>query len=177
MPFLYRGFEILTDALLVLRHSIHKISSRNPESGSKYDYKMYALVHRTQSTACIDPITKLGFEVIVVDPQFQIEDLQDEFVRMKMPLTDAFGHHEYIKLRRHVDLDFSFHKPMDHLFDAILYDKDSPVGRAARDKLERHRPEEKYLSDRIDAFITRDWAQMAPKEGWKSAFQAGFLVN
>jgi hypothetical protein len=98
MPFLYRGFEILTDALLVLRHSIHKISSRNPESGSKYDYKMYALVHRTQSTACIDPITKLGFEVIVVDPQFQIEDLQDEFVRMKMPLTDAFGHHEYIKL-------------------------------------------------------------------------------
>ena len=30
----------LIDAALVLRHSVHKISRRNPASGSKYDYKM-----------------------------------------------------------------------------------------------------------------------------------------
>lgn len=33
----------LTDASLVLRHSIHKISVRNPASGSHYDYKMYGI--------------------------------------------------------------------------------------------------------------------------------------
>eukprot|EP00531_Pseudo-nitzschia_arenysensis_P011270 CAMPEP_0116134264 /NCGR_PEP_ID=MMETSP0329-20121206/10552_1 /TAXON_ID=697910 /ORGANISM="Pseudo-nitzschia arenysensis, Strain B593" /LENGTH=214 /DNA_ID=CAMNT_0003628961 /DNA_START=263 /DNA_END=903 /DNA_ORIENTATION=- len=34
----------LIDGSLVLRHSIHNISVRNPDSGSKYDYKMYAIV-------------------------------------------------------------------------------------------------------------------------------------
>jgi hypothetical protein len=38
--------EGLIDAALVMRHSIHMTSVRNPKSGSKYDYKMYAIVHR-----------------------------------------------------------------------------------------------------------------------------------
>jgi hypothetical protein len=147
---------------------------------------MYVLIHGTDALACIDPIQKLGFDVIVVDPPFEIKDLQDDFVRMKMPMTPVYGHHEFMKLHAynlteevfvHVDLDFSFHKPMDHLFDAILYDKESAVGRAARDKLELQRPEEEqYLPDRIEAFITRDWGQVVPTKGWKSGFQAGFLV-
>ena len=175
----------LTDASLVLRHSIHKISSRNPNSGSKYDYKMYAFVHKRRAIKCIDAINSLGFEVVFVAPPFEINDLQDEFVRWKMPLTVNYGHHEFIKLHAynlteeifvHTDLDFSFRKPMDHLFDAILYDKDSSVGQAARDKLELQYPEETNLPDRIDAFITRDWSQTSPGRGWKSGFQAGFIV-
>jgi hypothetical protein len=35
----------LIDAALVLRHSVHMQSIRNPASGSKYDYQMYAIVH------------------------------------------------------------------------------------------------------------------------------------
>ena len=176
----------LVDASLVLRHSIHKISSRNPESGSKYDYKMYALVHRTRAIKCVDKIKELGFEVILVDPPVDPEQIQDNAVRKRMPNTPCCAHHEFIKLHAynlpeelfvHVDLDFSFHKPMDHLFDALLYDKDSPEGKAARDKLELQFPEEHVLPDRIDAFITRDWAQVAPFKGWKSGFQAGFLVG
>eukprot|EP00970_Alexandrium_tamarense_P002832 scaffold397_cov317-Alexandrium_tamarense.AAC.1 len=35
----------LLDAATILRHSIHKQSIRTPSSGSKYDYKLYAIVH------------------------------------------------------------------------------------------------------------------------------------
>lgn len=35
----------LIDAALVLQHSVHMQSIRNPASGSKYDYQMYAFVH------------------------------------------------------------------------------------------------------------------------------------
>ena len=41
----------LVDASLVLRHSIHQNSIRNPLSGSKYDYEMYAIVHE-QAKVC-----------------------------------------------------------------------------------------------------------------------------
>ena len=63
---------------------------------------------------------------------------------------------------------------MDELFDAIRYDKNSPEGQAAREKLLLERPTEK-LPDRIDAFITRDWPQVAPNK-WPAGYQAGFLV-
>jgi hypothetical protein len=38
--------DLMDDAALILRHSIHQISVRNPQSDSRYDYKMYAIVHR-----------------------------------------------------------------------------------------------------------------------------------
>ena len=176
----------LIDASLVLRHSIHKISSRNPESGSKYDYKMYAIVHRTQAIECLDTIQDLGYEVIIVDPPFEVEDIQCEEVRVNMHFAWCCGHHEFIKLYAfnlteeifvHVDLDFSFHKPMDHLFDAILYEKDSPEGQEARGKLELQFPEEQVLPDQIQSFITRDWGQVSPNRGWQSGYQAGFMVG
>ena len=175
----------LVDASLIIRHSIHKISSRNPESGSKYDYKMYALVHKEFAINCVDKIKDLGFEVILVDPPVDPADIQDETVRHKMKYAWCCKHDEFIKLHAynlpeeifvHVDLDFSFHKPMDHLFDAMLYDKNTPEGKAARGKLELQFPEEHVLPDRIDAFFTRDWGQTAPFKGWKSGYQAGFLV-
>eukprot|EP00978_Attheya_sp_CCMP212_P041473 scaffold238181_cov35-Attheya_sp.AAC.1 len=63
---------------------------------------------------------------------------------------------------------------MDHLFDAILFDKDSIEGQSARKALELERPNEK-LPDKIGAFITRDWPQVAPGK-CPPAYQAGFLV-
>ena len=49
----------LTDAALVLRHSIHKMHET-----SKYDYKMYAIVH-PQAERCRQPLNDAGFEVLV----------------------------------------------------------------------------------------------------------------
>ena len=183
------GTSSLIDAGLVLRHSIHKISSRNPSSGSKYDYKMYALVHGTDAITCKDMIESLGFEVIVVDPPFQVKDIQDDYVRAEIHRAWCCGHEEFIKLHAynlteelfvHVDLDFVFQKPMDHLFDAMLYDKESMEGITARKKIEQELQlpleSNSTLPDDIRGFYTRDWAQVAPNKGWKSGYQAGFLA-
>ena len=173
----------LVDASLILRHSIHQISSRNPNSGSKYSYKMYAIVHKN-AKMCSEKLKDVGFEIVVVDPPIRTNEIRGEFLRTHIHKEWCCGHDEFVKLYAftlpekiivHVDIDFAFYKPMDHLFDAILYDKDSPEGKLARQKLELERPNEP-LSDKIGAFITRDWPQVAPGK-FPPAFQAGFLVT
>lgn len=172
----------LVDASLILRHSIHQISSRNPASGSKYDYKMYAIVHE-QAKECSARLREVGFDIVVVKPPIQPQDIQGEYLRKTVHKEWCCGHDEFVKLYAytlphdiivHVDIDFAFYKPMDHLFDAILYDKDSVEGKRARDILELERPGER-LPDTIGAFLTRDWPQVAPGK-FPPAYQAGFLV-
>jgi hypothetical protein len=63
---------------------------------------------------------------------------------------------------------------VDHLFDAILYDKETPEGKTARQKIERERSMDEW-PDKIEAFITRDWPQAAPNK-FPPGYQAGFLV-
>ena len=172
----------LIDASLVMRHSIHKISARNPDSGSLYDYKMYAIVHK-QAEECSQQIGDMGFEVVLVDPPVLEEDIKGEWLRKNIHKEWCCGHDEFVKLFAytlpeelvvHVDIDFLFFKPFDHLLDAIYFDKDSPEGKVAREKLELERPNEP-LPDKIGAFITRDWPQVAPGK-WPPAYQAGFLI-
>jgi len=172
----------LIDASLVLRHSIHNISSRNPQSGSKYDYKMYAIVHR-QAVECSSILGDLGFEIIVVDPPVKKEEIKGDYLREHIHRERCCGLDEFIKLHAyslpediivHVDMDVAFYKPMDHLFDAIRYDKDSIEGQAARKAIELERPGEK-LPDKIGAFLTRDWTQVIPGK-WPPGYQAGFLI-
>jgi hypothetical protein len=51
-----------------MRHSIHKISSQTPVSGSQYDYKMYAIVHSAhQAKDCSKQIGDMGFEMVLVE--------------------------------------------------------------------------------------------------------------
>jgi hypothetical protein len=62
---------------------------------------------------------------------------------------------------------------MDDLYDAMLYDKDTPEGQAARGRIPKERPDDP-IPDKIDAFITRDYPQVIP--GRIPGYQAGFLV-
>jgi hypothetical protein len=174
----------LTDASLILRHSIHQISSRNSLSKSRYDYKMYALVHR-QAVDCFTELNeRTGFEVIVVDSPVRTDEIRGETLRKNIHRELCCGADEFIKLYAysmlpheivvHVDIDFAFYKPMDDLFDALRYDKDSVLGQAARARIHLERPEI-GLPDRIDAFLTKDWPQVAPGK-FPAAYQAGFLV-
>ncbi len=174
----------LVDASLVLRHSIHQISSRNPESGSKYDYKMYAIVHR-QAEQCSQTLKKVGFEIILVDPPVQKSEIRGEYLRKKIHKEFCCGHDEFVKLYAynkipeeifvHTDIDYAFFKPMDHLYDALLYSKDSEEGKRARSMIERERDTDEW-PDRIEAFITRDWHQVAPGK-FHPGYQAGFVVG
>jgi hypothetical protein len=166
----------LTDAAIVMRHSIHLTHQT-----SKYDYKMYAIVHK-HAQECSHLLRDAGFEISVVDPPVQPSEIRGEILRKSIHREWCCGADEFIKLYAyelphpvivHVDIDFAFYKPMDHLFDAILYDKDSPEGKAARSIIPLDRPEGGF-PDTIGAFITRDWPQVIP--GRKSGYQAGFLV-
>ena len=178
----------LIDAALVLRHSIHKISIRNfAHSGSQYDYRMYALVHQ-QAEPCSHVLRTAGFQVVLIDESpVQPHQIQGDYLRNNIETEWCCGSAEFIKLYAytlpeplvvHVDIDFVFLRPMDDLFDAILYPKDSAKGQRARSKIPRERPDEtdesSSLPDTIDAFITRDWPQVIP--GRKALYQAGFLV-
>jgi hypothetical protein len=66
-------------------------------------------------------------------------------------------------------------KPMDDLFDAMLFEKDSPEGMRARSRLKIQQPLYQKLPDRIDAFFTRDIALARPWDNRQVA-QGGFLV-
>lgn len=172
----------LTDAALILRHSIHVISSRNPESHSKYDYVMVAIVHR-QAVPCSDILRKVGFQIMIVDSPVQRQDIQGEYLKQHIRKEWCCGHDEFIKWFPytmtdypavvHVDIDFAFFRPMDELFDAMIHPADSELGRAARARIAMERPSD-TLPDRIDAFFTRDWPQVMP--GRLPGYQAGFVV-
>jgi len=166
----------LIDASLVLRHSVHLTHMQ-----SKYDYKMYAILHR-QATKCSKVLEDSGFEIVIADPPVNATDIRGEYLRTHIHKEWCCGAQEFVKLYAytlpepvivHVDIDFAFLRPMDDLFDAIIYDKDSIEGRQARSNLLVERPHEP-LPDTIDAFVTRDWPQVMP--GRKALYQAGFLV-
>lgn len=178
----------LIDAALVLRHSVHKISIRNhAESQSQYDYRMYALVH-PQAESCSHVLRTAGFEIVLIEkPPVEVHEIRGDYLRDNIETEWCCGSAEFIKLYAytlpeplvvHIDVDFLFLKPMDDLFDAILYPKDSVKGQLARSRVPLEKPElvasSSLLPDTIDAFITRDWAQVIP--GRKALYQAGFLV-
>ena len=85
----------LIDAALVLRHSVHMTSSRNPESGSKYDYHMIALI-RNHTRRCANVLYTLGFDdVIVVEDPIVREDIRGQDLRENIQKEWCCGHCEY----------------------------------------------------------------------------------
>lgn len=175
----------LVDAAIVMRHSVHMTSVRNPSSGSVYDYKMFAIVHsKAHAEGCGEALKEAGFTVLVRDPPVKREEIQGEFLRKNIRSEWCCGEDEFIKLHAykieevpivvHVDMDFIFQKPMDDLFDAMLFSKDSDIGQKARDQIPTEFPQTTKWPEHIDAFMTRDWPQVIP--GRKAGYQAGFLV-
>lgn len=118
----------LVDAALVMRHSIHKTSIRNPSSGSQYDYRMYALVHK-QAEPCSSVLKRAGFHVVIIpESPVQPNEIRGEYLRNNIETEWCCGSAEFIKLYAttlpepivvHTDIDFVFLKPMDDLFDAM----------------------------------------------------------
>jgi hypothetical protein len=196
------------DALVILRHSIHVNSVHNDKSSgslpsasvSKYGYKMYAFVHRTN---CPDPalpplLERLGYTPLVVDDPVELQDIEGEWYRNHVEGENCCGLSELIKLRAyeidaerhpivvHWDLDVAVLKPMDVLFDVMLYGSDHPVGKEARHRLledghvqRGHRRRlpggGSTLPNEIGAFFTRDVTSAAPWERIR-AVQGGFVV-
>lgn len=170
--------EGLVDAALVLRHSIHRAHA----TSRHYDYQMYAFVH-PDAVGCSNVLNDAGFTVLVRDSPVHAHEIQGEHLRKHIDREWCCGSAEFIKLQAyqltkvalvvHMDMDFLMLKPMDHVFDAMLYDSTSKIGSEARSVLETEFPD-RMLPERIDAVMTRDWPQVIP--GRKAGFQAGFLI-
>ena len=168
------------DAALVMRHSIHQTSSR--VGASLYDYKIYALIH-PDAVPCSSVLKDAGFELIVKPRPVEVSEIRGSDLRRTIHKEWCCGHDEFIKLYAynsipepiviHVDIDFIFHQPMDHVLDALLYHKDSPIGQAARRRMERERPTDPW-PDEPQAVLTRDWPQVYP--GRIPGYQAGFIA-
>ena len=113
----------------VLLHSVHQISSRNPTSGSKYDYKMYALVH-PQAEDCAQELIHLGYTVIIANTRRNGKDVQGGSLRKNTNGEWCCGSENLITLYSinmsehslvvHLNVDFVIEKPLDTLFDAIF---------------------------------------------------------
>eukprot|EP00539_Tryblionella_compressa_P008647 CAMPEP_0178754174 /NCGR_PEP_ID=MMETSP0744-20121128/12019_1 /TAXON_ID=913974 /ORGANISM="Nitzschia punctata, Strain CCMP561" /LENGTH=565 /DNA_ID=CAMNT_0020408069 /DNA_START=1091 /DNA_END=2788 /DNA_ORIENTATION=- len=179
----------LIDASLVLRHSIHMNSIRNPASSSKYDYHMYALVHKTKAASCAPALERAGFTILLVEPPLSAKDIRGDELRKKIHREVCCGADEFIKLYAythmshhplvvHLDIDFLFQKPMDDIFDVMLWNEDSggdpTVLEATKARIEREDDTDPWPSD-IQAMMVRDY-HSSFGQGRKSGFQAGFWV-
>ena len=74
----------------------------------------------------------------------------------------------------HWDMDVAVLQPLDDLYDVMLYPSSHPLNVAARERVERQHPEEKW-PETVDAFLTRDVTSAKPWEK-VTAVQGGFLV-
>ena len=179
----------ITDGAAVLMHSIRLNSARTPGSGSRYDFKMYALVH-TDAESCARPaLEPLGYEVLVRDVPVPLDEIRGDHLRTKVPNNGCCGEKEFVKIHAytltdhpavvHLDLDTLVLKPMDSLFDAMIRGppRDGSSGGidvAFGDPLRPPAPDGPGDID-IDAYFTRDYNMN--HRGMKHAgVQGGFLV-
>ena len=170
----------LVDASLVLRHSVHQNSVRNPASGSRYDYHMYAIVHE-QAQACAPDLEQAGFTVLIKKPPILESEIQGAELRTKIKREVCCGVHEFVKLYAytlpepvvvHLDIDVVFHKPMDAVIDVMLGATDE----ATRSLVEREDETDPWPDHpMVEAMWTRDY-HSSYGEGRKAGFQAGFWV-
>lgn len=173
------------DAAVILRHSIHKNSIHNPASSGKYSYKMYAIVHEDCKHHA-PTLEKAGYETIIRGTPIDRSKIKGEVYRKSVEQAMCCGSKEFIKMYAytllqhpvvaHFDLDKIVLKPMDDLFDAMIFTKDSEIGRRARERFDLEWEEDRAaLPERIDAYFTRDYTSSWP---WKkvAGVQGGFLV-
>ena len=176
------------DKVSVLRHSVHQNSIRTPSSASKYDYRMYAIVHK-DAEKCRPTLEEAGFVVTVPTSPVDIKAMKKAKNYLAEELTDAIAK-DYIQVYAYdlptpkevsepepiavlLELDVILFKPLDDLFDAMLLDQKK--GKAARNSIPLERPKDK-LPNQIDAFFTRWYAHRAPDSDLPAQVQRGFLV-
>jgi hypothetical protein len=174
------------DQAAVLLYSIHQNSIRNPFSGSKYDYKVYAFVH-PEAANCSDSLERIGYQVQIRDSPVLKEEI-------KGTLKDYVSHasccqeKEFLKYYAYtlldhetvvlLDLDCLILKPLDDLFDTMRNGKTA----ARKSKLQLKWDHANYTklpdTNNIEAFFTRDYNMVNPgyRQPHQVGVQGGFLV-
>jgi hypothetical protein len=159
------GSDPITEGAAVLQRSIH-LASRHGPLGGRYDYKLYAIYH-TDGEACALPLADLGYELLQRDTPVLVADIQGEYLRENIEKNGCCGEKELIKLEAytliqhpivvHLDLDVLILKPLDALFDWMMFDTNNQDGMDTYDT--SHVPIMWPQEDRphqVNAFFTRD---------------------
>jgi hypothetical protein len=132
------GSKPLVDGAAVLKHSTHLSSIEIPQSTSKYFYKMYAIIH-TEALPCTEKqLASHGYTILVRKEPVAVKDIEGEFLRERVERSFC-GAKEFIKCLHtytitdqtivvHLDLDTLILKPLDDVFDAMLYDESTEIG-------------------------------------------------
>ena len=183
-----KGF---VDALMILRHSIHQNSVHATNSSSVYSYQMLAIV-REDDAGCrehVPLLERLGYRILLRPNPVNISAITtNDWYRNHVQYENCCGAEEFVKLYAytltdypivvHWDLDTAVLKPMDDLFDAMLFTEDTQRGEEARLQLQLQPglgQNTDTLPERIEAFFTRDVTSAYPWEKVR-AVQGGFVV-
>ena len=172
--------QLVMDGASVLQHSIHLNSVRTPSSGSTYDYEMIAFVH-PDAVDCIEILSTLNYTVHIKTVPFAINHIRGEY-RKWANRTGCCGEKEWLKLYAytlvqfpvvaHLDLDCLLLKPLDDLFDVMIY-------KTGRDKIPAMWLKPNDMPETIDAFFTRDYGMIGRpghRQPHQIGVQGGFLV-
>ncbi len=135
------GSEPLVDGAAVLKHSILLSSIENPQSTSKYSYKMYAIIHPEALQCTKKQLASHGYTILVRKEPVAVNDIEGEFLRERVERSFC-GAKEFIKCLHtytitdqtivvHLDLDTLILKPLDDVIDDMLYDEATEIGQNA----------------------------------------------
>lgn len=165
----------VTEGPSILAHSI----ARSHEH-SKYDYKLYAIVHPS-SLDCVKEHLN-DYTILERDSPVNPKDVQSkEYARLIKFGSGCCGAREFLKLYVytlqedivvHLDYDIIMLQPMDELYDAML-------SQDASSHTSIQRPRNDTIPNRVDVFFTRDYIQnnpLAVDQPLKYAFQGGFFM-
>jgi hypothetical protein len=167
------------DGPAILSHSIHRVSIRHNSTLSKYDYSLYAFVH-PEATNCTHFLEILGYNVIIRDLPFNLNDIQSENYKTLIEEDGCCGSREFLKLWAyaltnhdivvHTDTDVMFLKPLDLVFDAML---DSDASKHTLPSMFGNSP-----PSQLDFLYTRDYLQRShiTKNPKRYGVQGGFFV-
>lgn len=159
------GSDPITEGAAVLQHSIH-LASIHGNMGGRYDYKLYAIYH-PDGASCAMPLKDLGYTLLQRDTPVAVADIEGDFLRENIEKNGCCGEKELVKLEAytlidhpvvvHLDLDVLVLKPMDALFDWMIFDMHNQDGVETFDASdvpimwpEEDRPHQ------VNAFFTRD---------------------
>mmetsp|Transcript_41809 Transcript_41809/g.61385 ORF Transcript_41809/g.61385 Transcript_41809/m.61385 type:complete len:776 (-) Transcript_41809:270-2597(-) len=178
--------EPLHDGAAILARTVMLNSISNPDSGSKYEAKLIAIMH-TDAKQCAPIYTKLGYEVLIRNNPVQEKDIADGFFKNNANKLGFLK--EYVKLYAytltdykivvHMDFNTMVLKPLDELYDAMLeswFNVKEPISDSLQRHIQYHKnTANETLPTTIKAFFTRDYTIDDPKKKHKG-MQRGLLV-
>jgi hypothetical protein len=165
----------IEDAASVLQYSLKRVSIHGT---GRYDFVLYAIYH-PDAEECVKPLEGLGYTLLKRDIPIKVDEIKGDYLREKIEVNGCCGAKELIKLEaftlvQHkiivlLDLDVLILKPLDLLFDFMLYGKRLPGDHFQSNVSSTMKPDDIALA------FTFDYNMLPPERPIKPV-QGGFVI-